>query len=64
MPEIFQRKQRDYLQQQVFNKRAAERSCCVEKNYTVSNRVGRTTTYVYKTANDKKDVQDFINEAL
>ena len=39
-------------------------AAALEKNYTVSNRVGRTTTYVYKTANDKKDVQDFINEAL
>lgn len=38
-------------------------SAALEKNYTASNRVGRTTTYVYKVAESKKDVQDFINEA-
>ena len=34
----------------------------VARKYEISNRVGRTTTYAYKTARDKKDVQDFIND--
>lgn len=33
----------------------------VAKGYTASNRIGRTTTYAYKTAETKQDILDFIN---
>ena len=35
----------------------------VAKGYKAAHRLGRTTTYAYKVANNIKDVQEFINNA-
>ena len=39
-------------------------NAALTKNYISSNRTGRTTTYAYRIAKNKTDIQEFINQVL